>query len=308
MHPSRSARWGVARTRPRALASVLVLRASLLLASLVASAAAAAQEAGSPDWPLVPGRMGFNALPVQPNADPVIGELAELEIAAGMQLSGLDARDHAATPYLRLMVPFREAAALEVDATPVEVWRTSVATQQRLQALYRAGGTPGDVRFGARFLVLRERTRPALGLRLTVKSATGKGLHSRRFTNAPGYEVDVLLGKEVGTLGGARLRALARVGFLSWQYAQNTQDDAVAYGATLRASGPGAAMELEWRGYAGWRFADRPSVLGLAAIVPVRRGELRAAVNAGVSTDAPPLELRIGWVGRFEVPALLRAE
>ncbi len=285
-----------------------MLRASLLLASLVASAAAAAQDAGSPDWPLVPGRMGFNALPVQPNADPVIGELAELELAAAMQLSGVDARDHAATPYLRLMVPFRGAAALEVDATPVEVWRTSSATQQRLRALDRAGGTPGDVRFGARFLLHREGRAPALGLRLMVKSTTGKGLDSRRFTNAPGYAIDVLLGKDVGAIGPTRLRALARVGFLAWQFAQDQQDDAVAYGFTLRGSGPGAALELEWRGYAGWRFADRPSVLGLAAIVPVRRGELRAAVNAGVSTDAPPLELRLGWVGRFELPGILRAE
>jgi len=49
-------------------------------------------------------------------------------------------------------------------------------------------------------------------------------------------------------------------------------------------------------------------VLGLGTIVPVRGGELRAAVNAGVSTDAPPLELRLGFVGRFEVPAVLRAQ
>jgi hypothetical protein len=290
----------------------VVLRATLVLVSVVSvvvAAAAAAQEAGSPDWPLVPGRMGYNALPVMPNADPVIGPLAEIEIAGAVQLSGLDARNHAATPYLRLTVPFREIAALEVDATPIEFWRTSAATQQRLQALDRADGTPGDVRFGARFLLLRERRRPALGLRLTVKSATGKGLASRRFTNAPGYEIDVLLGKDMGTLGAARLRALARVGFLSWQYAQNTQDDAVAYGGVLRATGPsGVALELDWRGYAGWRVADSPSVLGLGAIVPVRGGELRAAVNAGISSDAPPLELRLGFVGRFEVPAVLRAQ
>jgi hypothetical protein len=286
------------------------LRASLVLVSALLATATAAQEVGSSDWPLVPGRMGYNALPVLPNADPVIGPFAELEVAGAVQLSGLDARDHAATPYLRLTVPFRETAALELDATPIEFWRTSIATQQRLRALNRADGTPGDVRFGARFLLLEERVRrPAVGLRLSVKSATGKGLASRRFTNAPGYEIDALLGKDVGAVGPARLRALARVGFLSWQYAQNTQDDAFAYGAALRATGPaGRALELEWRGYAGWRFADRPSVLGLAAILPIGRGELKTAVNAGVSTDAPPLELRLGWTGRFDVPAVLRAK
>jgi hypothetical protein len=289
--------------------SFVGLRASLVLVSVAVAAAAAAQEPGSPGWPLVPGKMGYNALPVLPNADPVIGSFAELEVAGAVQLSGLDARDHAATPYLRLMVPFRETAALEVDATPIEFWSTSTATQQRLRALNRADGTPGDVRFGARFLVMRERRGPALGLRLSVKSATGKGLESRRFTNAPGYEIDVLLGKDVGTLGAARLRALARVGFLSWQYAENKQDDALAYGAALRATGPeGVALELEWRGYVGWRFADRPSVLGFGTIFPVGRSEIKAMVNAGVSTDAPPLELRLAWIGRFELPAVFRAQ
>jgi hypothetical protein len=284
-----------------------VLCASLLLASL--AAAATAEWPGSPDWPLVPGLMGYNALPVLPNADPVIGTRAEVELSATAQVSGLALRDHAATPYLRLLVPFRETAALEVDGTPIEIWRTSTATQHRLGARYRADGTPGDARFGARFLLLRERAGPAIGLRLSVKSATGKGLASRRFTNAPGYAIDILAGKDLGAIGAARLRALGRVGFVSWQFAQNRQDDAFAYGGTLRASGPsGAAVELEWRGYAGWRFADRPSLLGLGAIVPVPGGELRAALNAGITADAPPLELRVGYVWRFEVPALLRAQ
>ncbi|WP_242345593.1 hypothetical protein [Anaeromyxobacter terrae] len=284
-----------------------MLSASLLLASLVVSAAAEAWP-GSPDWPLVPGLMGYNALPVLPNVDPVIGTRAEVEVTAAAQVSDLALRDHAVTPYLRLTVPFRETAALEVDGTPIEIWRTTAATQLRLGARNRADGTPGDARFGARFLLLRERAGPALGLRLSVKSASGKGLASRRFTNAPGYAIDLLAGKDVGTLGEARLRALARVGFVSWQFGQNEQDDAFAYGATVRATAPsGAAVELDWRGYAGWRFADRPSVIGLGAIVPVPGGELKAAFNAGASADAPPLELRVGYVWRFEVPALLRA-
>lgn len=304
---SEGARRG-APANARAILILSVVRTPLLLALLVAPAAAAAQAPGSSDWPLVPGLMGYNALPVLPNVDPVIGERAELELGAAAQASGLDARDHAATPYVRLMVPFREAAALELTAVPVEIWRTSPSTQRRLSALRRAGDTSGDIWFGARFLLLGERRRPAVGLRLTVKSTTGKGLESRRFTNAPGYAIDLLLGKEAGALGTTRFRAVARVGFLAWQYAQDRQDDAVAYGVGLRAYRPrGAGLELDWRGYAGWRFADRPSVLGLGAFVPVPGGELKATVNAGVSTDAPPLEVRLAWIGRFEVPEVLRA-
>lgn len=283
---------------------------SLLLSSvMLLSAAAAAQEPGSPDWPLVPGLMGYNALPVLPNADPVVGSLGELELGAAAQTSGLDARDHAATPYVRLMVPFRETAALELDAILVEIWRTSAETQQRLTALHRAGGTSGDIRFGARFLLFRERRFPAVGLRLAVKSTTGKGLTSRRFTNAPGYAIDVLLGKEAGEIAGTQLRALARVGFLAWQFAQDRQDDAFSYGLGLRGTrASGLGLELDWRGYLGWRFADRPSVLGLTGVFPMPAGELKATLNAGLNRDAPPMEVRIGWVGRFELPEALRGE
>jgi hypothetical protein len=287
----------------------VLLRARLLLFLLVAPAIAVALDPGSPEWPLVPGRMGFNALPAIPNADPVPPRLGELELAAATQLSGVRGDDVSGTPYFRLTLPFREVAALEVDGTPIELWRTTRATQARLMAVRREGSAQGDLRFGARFLVLEEgRRTPAFGVRFVVKSTTGKALESRRFTNAPGYLIDFLGAKDVAKVAGARLRVLGRVGFLAWQFAPDRQDDALAYGATLRATRPGgSALALEWRGYVGWRFDDRPSVLGLTASVPARGMELGATVNAGLSSDAPPLELRVGIVRRFGMPRIAQA-
>lgn len=253
--------------------------------------------------------MGFNALPPLPNVDPVPGPLGEYEVSASTQLSGLRGRDVSATPYFRLTLPFRQVAALEVDGTPFEVWRTSSATQARLGARDREGGAQGDLRFGAHFLVLEEgRRSPAFGLRFLVKSTTGNNLASRRFTNAPGYLIDFLAGKDLGTLGRSRLRVFGRLGLLVWQFAPSREDDALSYGATLRAALPsGAALALEWRGYAGWRFDDRPSVLGLTASVPAGATDLRATVNGGLSSDAPPLEFRIGIARRFEMPRIAKA-
>jgi hypothetical protein len=287
-------------------AGVLLLRVPLLPFLLVASAAA--QVSGSPEWPLVPGRMGYNALPPFPNVDPVVGLDAEYELAGSAKVSGIAAYDHAVTPYFRLSLPFREVAAIEIDGTPLELWRTSSATQARLRAVSRAGETPGDVRFGGRFLVFQEgRRMPALGVRFLVKSTTGKGLEARRFTNAPGYEIDVLTAKDLGVLGPARLRALARVGFLAWQYAPNSQDDALAYGAALRATLPrGYRVELDWGGYLGWRFDDCPSVLGVTGVKRWRGLDLRGTLNGGLSSDAAPVEVRLGVAGTFGLPRFMR--
>jgi hypothetical protein len=300
-------RRGRFRRRPPGTAFDAVTRWPLLALALLHVPAGVTAEAGSPEWPLVPGRMGFNALPALENVDPVIGHRGEYAVGAATQLSGLRGRDVAATPYFRLTLPFREVAAIEVEGTPLELYRTSASTQARLDARRREGIAQGDLRFGARFLLLEEGRAPAIGLRILVKSTTGKALHSRRFTNAPGYEIDLLAGRDVGVLGAARFRALGRLGLAVWQFAPDRQDDALAYGATLRAAAKnGAALAVEWRGYVGWRFDDRPSLLGFTASAPLGGAELQATLNRGISSDAPPLELRVGAVARFDMPRFAR--
>ncbi|GAO03360.1 hypothetical protein [Anaeromyxobacter sp. PSR-1] len=276
-----------------------------VLAALTTAVMCAAAGAAAAGPLLVPGRMGYNALPALRNVDPVIGDRTELELSATAQLAGLGSEDVAGTPYVRLTVPFREVAALELDGTPFELFRTSAATEARLGARVRSGASPGDLRAGARFLVLEERGwRPALGLRLVVKSTSGKDRGARRFTNAPGYVFDLLGGKDLGAAGPVRLRALAKLGFLAWQVADGRQDDALDYGATLRAGlASGVALSAEWRGYAGWRGDDRPMVLGLTADVPAgQRVLLRASAERGLTADAPPLDVRFGVVLFLDAP------
>jgi hypothetical protein len=268
--------------------------------------AAAAFAGGARAEPLlVPGRMGFNALPALRNPDPVIGPDVEVEVSAAAQFSSLvAARDAAATPYFRVTVPFHGVAVLEVDGVPLELFQTSSGTQARLGARERAGITSGDLRVAARFrLVAEKRRRPALGVQLVVKSTTGKGLDALRFTNAPGYVFDLLAGKDLAG-GPVALRALAKVGFLAWQVGPGRQDDAVNFGATLRATfASGVSLAGDLRGYAGWRQHDSPVVLGITAGVPAgRRLEVRASADRGLTPDAPPIDVRLGVVVRFEAP------
>jgi hypothetical protein len=248
--------------------------------------------------------MGFNAMPAIPNADPEVPAMAEVEIAGLSEFNGLPFRDSAAAPYVRLLVPFGGVAAVELDGTPLELWRTSQATELRNGAIQRDGTSAGDLRFGARFLLREEDERgPAVGLRLVMKSTTGKDQSSRRFTNAPAYAVEGLVGRDLLDRP-VRLRAYAKLGFLAWQMGANRQDDAIDYGATLRATlGSGLALQLEWRGYAGWRGQDRPSVLEAASELPVSRVvAMRIAFARGLTDEAPPYATQIGLVFRFGVP------
>lgn len=253
---------------------------------------------------LLPGRMGPNALPALPNADPVIARDGELQMGLSLHLGNAGAGDQALAPTFGLVLPFREIAALEVEGTPVELFRMDASTRQRLGTQEGSGVARGDLRFGARFLVLPERgLRPAMGLRFMVKSTTGKMLEARRFTNSPAYIIDALLGKDVGTLGAARLRVLGKLGFFAWQQGNARQDDALDYGLTLQAARPrGGALALEWRGYAGWRGHDQPMLLGLIGSLPVvaRRLDAALTLNRGINRDSPPWEIRGGFRLRFD--------
>jgi len=278
--------------------------AAALLAVLVA---AGSPPARAQDRSLVPGRMGYNALPTVPNEDPVVGDEVLVELQLATQLSDFGAaRDAAATPYGRLVVPFRGVAALEFDAVPVELWRVAPDTQRRLGAAATRGVELGDVRFGARFLILAEgEAWPALGVRVFTKTASGKGLESRRFTSAPGYLGDLLVGKDLAAWSGGagRLRLLGKLGFLSWQQGDGWQDDGIDFGATLQLqTGAGSRVELEWRGYSGYERQDRPRLVGLTAAHLTGPVEWVATANRGIGTDAPPWEVRMGAILHLRSP------
>lgn len=290
---------------------VLAVRAGIPARCALAAIAVASVTTVRAEPLLVPGRMGYNALPALRNPDPVIGEDLQIEMSASMQASSLvAARDAAATPYFRATVPFHGVAALEVDGVPLELFDVSSATQARLGASRRAGITPGDIRAGARFLFLGETPRrPALGVQLVVKTTTGKGLDALRFTNAPGYVFDLLTAKTLLAARLVALRAIAKVGFLAWQVGEGRQDDAVDFGATIRAAfAKGVSLATELRGYAGWRQYDKPVVLGVIAGFPAARWlELRTTVDRGLTRDAPPVEVRLGCVLHLGEPSFGRS-
>jgi hypothetical protein len=290
------------RSSPRGLApgpGVLAFRA--LAATLAFWAPELALARG--DHTIVPGLFGYNALPAIPNADPVVEDHVLLELSAAAQLADLtSARDAAATPYARLVIPFRGLVALEIDGTPVEWWRVSPEMQQRIGAQSSHGVDLGDMRFGARFSICPEGDRlPAMGVRFITKTTTGKGFENRRFTDAPAYVVDALFGKDlpVGLGASAGLRLLTKIGFMAWQQGSDWQDDALDFGATLQVRSGATRLEVEWRGYWGYEQQDKPQLIGLTFGHRIGSVDWVATVNRGLTGDAPPWELRAGVIMHF---------
>lgn len=278
--------------------------AALLCAFPVAGARAQAQ-------PVVPGLMGPNALPTLPVEDPVVGEELLVQVQGTVQLND-QGTDVAFAPYFRLEIPFLKVVALTFDGTPVEFWRVSPETQAATGAQNASGTTAGDIRFGARFLVIRESGWvPALGVRILTKTTTGKGLADRRFTDAPAYEIDALAARTVLEGDGfvRRLRVMLQLGFFAWQQVTATQDDAVAYGAALQAVlRPGVQLDLQVRGYTGWQGNDSPLVVGLGASYALKPVRFLLAVNRGLTTAAPNWDIRAGVEFYFRIPYLAGPE
>jgi hypothetical protein len=260
------------------------------------------------DANVVPGLMGPNALPTLPVEDAVVGDVALVEVAATTQFQDLKGTDTAFAPYFRIVIAFRDIAALEIDGTPVEWWQTSAEVQAARGAASASGVAKGDLRFGAKFNFVGETEGvPAISLRFVTKTTTGKSYDDRRFTNGPGYMIDALVSKTLleGTGTVRRLRLLGQLGFVAWQQGTAAQDDAFAFGAALQARFPGDwELEAQIRGYLGWQAYDKPVLVGMTASYAFDPFRVLLTVNRGITSDAPAWEVRAGMDFSFAIPFL----
>lgn len=261
------------------------------------------------DTSVVPGNMGPFAIPVLRLEDAVIGDDVLVEIS-GLGAISRGGGDQAVTPYFRLMIPFRQLAALEFDGMPIEAWQTTQDTQLAYGAQNRSGVSKGDIRFGARFYVFRETEKiPAFGVRFMTKSTTGKDFEDHRHTNAPAYYLDALAAKTLLENRGfiRRLRVMAQAGFLAWQQGSNGQDDAVTFGAAVETIFQNKlALKTGVSGYAGWEKQDKPVLANLEVSYPIPHVRFLLGVDLGITKDAPAVQARIGVEFNFEIPYIKR--
>lgn len=249
-----------------------------------------------------PGVLGANALPPLANESPRVGDVAVLQLGWAGQLStpvgdGVDAS--MLVPF-RLEVPVGHRVAFAADGSPFELFRYSTQTGDAWSPRRSQGITRADVRLSTKVLLWNEAgVRPVTAVRVTLKTATGEDLFTRRFLDAPAYQFDALASWH-RVLGRTRLEAWLLVGFLAWQQGAVGQNDALAWAGTLVARWPLWAVRVEGRGYLGWQRGDKPVVLATwleATLTPL----VDVLVHASRGFLDPPL-VEVGAAVRVRLP------
>jgi len=277
----------------------LILTFFILLSSGLRAPSARAEVGLNPNAPVPqPGNMGPLALPTLPNEDPVIASGAKgrgrLSIEGSLITSfSSNGEDLSVAPYMRVYVPFYPGVALTYDYVMYEHWRTGEATRIKNGAYDRRGGVQGDMRAGAIFYLKSETENiPAVGLRIVVKTTTGKDFRNHRFLDAPGYYFDILMGKNVYESKSrdallTKIRILGTLGFFAWQQGAAEQDDALDYGATsVFEFRDGTKFSLEFRGYTAYQDQDDPMLLSVKYTHPGRKMDWVTSVDKGLTEDA----------------------
>ena len=255
------------------------------------------------DAPTNPGTMGVNALPAWAADGPWTHDHTRFSL--GTRYSEGRAGDRAVTPTFRLEMPFFGIVTATFDGTPFESWWAPAAARVRLGGTTAPEGfSKGDIRFGARFLLYNGEDRlPSVAFRFATKTTTGKDRSQRRFTDAPGYLLDVLLGQRLTLSDSWRVELALALGFFAWQQSFG-QNDAVHVAAlsTWRFA-QDLELRLGLRSYFGWQRNDKPFDLDLGAtwfFCEWFGVSLDGSVGA---SDAPVFSIGAGIT--FRIPFLL---
>lgn len=234
------------------------MRLALVAAWLVTSGNALAFDAATN-----PATLGANALPAWGAESPWTRDHTRFSVGARYTLGR--ANDHALTPTFQFQLPVFSAVTLSFDGTPFEAWWLDARAQTVLGTTRNQGVSKGDIRFGAKATLFDGGNElPTFAFRFVTKTTTGKDRALSRFTDAPGYLLDVLVGHRIAATEAWMVELNAAVGFFAWQQASG-QNDAVhlALGASAYWRDD-LEIRVGARGYFGWQRNDKPVSLDLS--------------------------------------------
>lgn len=212
-----------------------------------------------------PRFLGANALPIPPmdwgqiEDEHVVGTSAHVHWMEG---------DRTINPKIYgRYIALAGKIAFEATYIPVEFFRTShqwKTDRNVFHLFYHDRVASGDVIFRTRYQLLTESDRRVgvtarFGFRVPASNKVG----AARFTDAPGYYLDVTGGKSF-MVGKVIIRYSAMAGFLVWQNNTqvNLQNDAILFGMGIRLTQSDWSLESVFRGYLGYLDnGDRPLAL-----------------------------------------------
>jgi hypothetical protein len=216
-----------------------------------------------------PNYFGPNANPVPEFTDATIPEFTQVSIT-GDYYFGYG--DETISNLTKIEVPLiKERVSVKVWKTLIEHYSVSDEILLRRRMSKNKGTATGDFYVQTRIKLLSEgKSKPAIILNATLKTASGSDYKNRRFFNTAGYYFDVEIGKSftINNFFIDEMRLVSDLGFFSWDVQtpnKNVQDDTVMYGVKLILKHKNISWENTFSGYNGWikrveDYGDRPMI------------------------------------------------
>lgn len=225
-------------------------------------------EPGDPGWrnwmKITPGYLGPNALPVPQVKKGFIEDSSEVEISFSNHFhSGDPTQDISG----RLFIPFsNNKIAIEIYGVAIERFAFSETIRDERIARDKDGEgfAIGDFYFSTLVQLSKNRKFPNTLFRFTAKTASGNQLEAARYSDSPGYFLDVSFSKQWNTANNGLFRPFGLVGFYSWQTNDelNLQNDALMYALGTDYEKNTWLVSASWSGYSGYKNErDRPMQL-----------------------------------------------
>lgn len=233
-----------------------------------------------------PAYMGANALPVPEIRDASIEKKVNLETRGDFHFSKGDKTQNL---FLRLRYPLWDGRiAIELYGIPIEHFKTDTITRdERAARDYDAEGwAAGDLYIGTLIqLVRNHKSWPDILLGISLRTATGGGLGSARYTDTPGYFFDLSFGKSFSVSPKLKLRPFVMLGFYVWQTNRDDyrQNDAFLYGLGLSFYNDKFEFNAKYGGYKGYiDNGDAPMVFRANAIYKFPKTHIKLSFQQGL--------------------------
>ena len=213
-----------------------------------------------------PGYMGPNALPVPELRSGLVGAETRIQTGYAYYHNKMDPTHNLFT---KIIVPiYKNKLAVEFSVVPVERFNMDSALrwERHTHLLKGEGFAFGDIYFGSNIQLVRDhRSLPDLVLRLICKTASGGHLAEARYTDSPGYYIDLNFGKTIGNPkpDGFQAKIIGMFGFMAWQtyLPNNRQNDAFIFGGGLMLSSKSIEFNNNISGYFGYmNLGDQPVI------------------------------------------------
>ena len=223
---------------------------------------------GMRDWRglmhITPGYLGPNALPVPNVKKGVVPSGTNVELGLDFHFRKDDPTQDLFAKYYRSFAD--DKIAIELYGVVLEHYAMSDSIRdERIARDFDGKGIAiGDFYFSTLLQLIKGKKFPDTMLRLAGRTASGGKLEGARYSDSPGYFLDLSFSKEYSRINEKMsFRPFASGGFYSWQTNDdlNLQNDALMYGVGADLKWSHWSVSNSLSGYSGYKKErDKPMV------------------------------------------------